>query len=110
MSHTHILDYLYHVITERQKMADPKKSYTAQLFDKGRKRIVQKVGEESIEVCIAALKEPRDRVIKESSDLLFHLLVLWRECQITPEEIWQELYVRHHGAKQQSSAKQEGVA
>ena len=66
-------------------------SYTAQLFEKGVQGIAQKFGEESTEVIIAALKETKVQVVSESADLLFHLMVLWVERDITPDDVFKEL-------------------
>ncbi|MBY0430964.1 MAG: phosphoribosyl-ATP diphosphatase [Rhodospirillales bacterium] len=87
---THILDELYEVIASR-KGGDPDSSYTAKLFTRGRGKIAQKVGEEAVETVIAALSENPDRQISESADLLYHLLVLWADLGITPDQVWTEL-------------------
>ncbi len=87
---TFSLDKLYQVLAAR-KDADPDESYTARLYAKGRARIVRKFGEEAVELSVAALAEGRDEVIAESGDVLYHLLVLWAEQGIAPEEVWQEL-------------------
>ena len=87
---THTLDALYAVIAARRG-ADPDTSYTAKLFARGRKKIAQKVGEEAVETVIAALAEAPDKVVGESADLLYHLLVLWADCGVSPDHVWQEL-------------------
>ena len=84
------LDELFEVIKSR-KDADPETSYTAQLFDGGIEKITRKFGEESIEVIVAALRETPGHVISESADLLYHLMVLWAEQDITPEDVCDEL-------------------
>ncbi|HTP82592.1 MAG TPA: phosphoribosyl-ATP diphosphatase [Alphaproteobacteria bacterium] len=88
-----ILDRLYKVIESRKK-ADPSVSNTAKLFQKGTRKIAQKVGEEAVEVVIEAIREKRDRLIAESADLMYHLLVMWADAKIEPVEIWQELAQR----------------
>ena len=88
-----ILGQLYDVIVNRRG-EDPKKSYTAMLFKKGRGKICKKLGEEAVEVIIAALNEQKSDVISESADVLFHLLVLWAEAGVTPDEVWAELETR----------------
>ena len=88
-----IIDQLYEVIASRQG-ADPRESYTAKLYADGRAKIVRKFGEEAIEVCVATLSEGRDEVIAESGDLLYHLLVLWADQGITPDQVWAELETR----------------
>lgn len=85
-----ILDRLYRVIDSRRK-ADPAVSNTARLFQKGTRKIAQKVGEEAVEVVIEAVREKRDRLIAESADLMYHLLVMWADARINPAEIWEEL-------------------
>lgn len=69
-------------------------SYTRKLLDQGIERIAQKVGEEAVEVVIAALSAP-SRVASESADLLYHLLVLLESCDLDPREIADELRQRH---------------
>jgi phosphoribosyl-ATP pyrophosphohydrolase len=78
-------------VIESRRGGDAKKSHTAKLFAKGRQKIAQKVGEEAVETVIAATAGDRRGVVAESSDLLFHLMVLWAECGIEPEEIYAEL-------------------
>ena len=85
-----VLDHLYATITARRG-GDPEQSYTARLFAAGRPAIAQKVGEESIETVIAALGPDDASVVGESADLLYHLLVLWADRDITPDAIWREL-------------------
>ncbi len=88
-----VLEDLFAVINSR-KDADPDSSHTARLHAKGRKKIAQKVGEEAVEIAIASLVESREDVISESADLLYHLLVLWSDCDITPSDVWQEMQGR----------------
>lgn len=85
-----IVDQLYQTIAAR-KGADPATSYTAKLFSRGRNKIAQKVGEESVETVVAALAETPDRLVSESADLLYHLLVLWADCGVQPADVWAEL-------------------
>lgn len=92
-SDTAILDRLFATIAAR-KGADAGASYTAKLFAEGRARIAQKLGEESMETAIAAVSRDRDGVVSESADLLYHLLVLWAECEVKPEEVWAKLASR----------------
>jgi phosphoribosyl-ATP pyrophosphohydrolase len=85
-----VIDALHAVISSR-KGADPSSSYTAKLFSKGPEKISQKVGEEAVEVVIAALSEGREKVVSESADLLYHLMVLWAEKGVEPGQVWDEL-------------------
>ena len=84
------LDDLYTVIASR-KGGNPEESYTASLFDEGIAKIAQKVGEEAVETAIDGVSGPKERVISESADLLYHLLVLWAARDVKPDEIWAEL-------------------
>jgi phosphoribosyl-ATP pyrophosphohydrolase len=85
-----LLDQLFETLKSRRG-ADPEKSYTAKLFSRGRPKIAQKLGEEAVETVIAALAETPDKLVGESADLLYHLLVLWAECGIEPYQVWAEL-------------------
>lgn len=88
-----ILNEVYAVVMSR-KRERPEGSYTTYLFDKGLDKILKKVGEEAAEVIIGAKNENRDEVIYEVSDLLYHLLVLLGEQDITPDEVYRELAKR----------------
>lgn len=85
-----MLQALYDLI-EGRKSADPNSSYVAKLFAKGPEKIAQKLGEEAVETVIAALREGKDATISESADLIFHLMVLWADMGIKPDDVWQEL-------------------
>ncbi|MBL4603260.1 MAG: phosphoribosyl-ATP diphosphatase [Emcibacteraceae bacterium] len=88
-----ILKKLTQVI-ESRKGGDADKSYVASLFFKGRKKIAQKVGEEAVELCIAAASDDRAEAISESADLLFHMMVLWSDMGIKVDDIYGELLSR----------------
>lgn len=83
------LDFLYDLeqIIESRKLEKNSDSYTNKLFESGVKKICKKVVEESSEVVIAALSEGKERVIEESSDLIFHLLVLLNEQNVKFDDI-----------------------
>lgn len=89
----HILERLYQTIVSRRG-ADPQSSYTARLFAKGRQKIARKVGEEAIEVVVAAITETPERLADESADVLYHLLVLWADAGVQPAEVWAKLAAR----------------
>lgn len=84
-------------VIEQRVAENPEGSYTARLFAKGPKRIAQKVGEEGLEVALAAVAETDDKVISESADLLYHLLVLLKSRGITLAHVVAELESRHSG-------------
>lgn len=70
-------------------------SYTHKLFEKGRNKIAQKVGEEAVEVIVAALGEGRDAQIGELADLFYHTLVLMNDLGLTLDDVRAELAKRH---------------
>jgi len=78
------------------RLADgPEGSYTAQLHGRGTRHVAQKVGEEGLEVALAAVGEPDERLTAESADLLFHLLVLLRGRGLGLGAVVAELRARH---------------
>jgi phosphoribosyl-ATP pyrophosphohydrolase len=77
----------------------PEGSYTAKLFDGGRTKILKKIGEEASEVIIAATSEPRERLVSEIADLVFHLSVLMTEEEVEWWEVEGELEQRAGGKK-----------
>lgn len=87
------LEELYEVIQKRIRET-PEGSYVATVSEEGLDRAVQKVGEEAVEVLIAAKNEERERIISESADLLFHLLILLAMRDISLEDIGKELNAR----------------
>ena len=84
-------------VIEQRIAENPEGSYTARLFAKGPKRIAQKVGEEGLEVALAAVAETDDKVISESADLMYHLLVLLKSRGVTLGRVVAELESRHAG-------------
>jgi len=89
-----MLDQLEAIIQDRK--TNPKEgSYTNLLFDKGRNKITQKVGEEAIEVVVAALGEGKEEQIGELADLFYHTLVLMADLDITLDDVRNKLNVRH---------------
>ncbi len=84
-------------IIEQRVAERPEGSYTARLFAQGPKRIAQKVGEEGLEVALAAVTETDDKVLAESADLLYHLLVLLKSRGLPLARVVAELESRHAG-------------
>ncbi len=89
-----ILNELYATITDRRQNPRPG-SYTNTLFEAGEDEIVKKMGEEAIEVLIAAKGQTEQRMIEESADLLYHLWVLLAWRGIHPDQVLAELERRH---------------
>lgn len=88
------LNHLNELIKERKALR-PENSYTTKLFEEGADRIIQKVGEEAIETLIAAKNRDKNEVINETSDLIYHLLVMLNEQEIEFEEVVSKLKERH---------------
>ena len=84
------IESLYKTIAGRVD-CDPDSSYTAQLLRNGNEKIAQKLGEEAVEAVVAAVANDRDAIIRESADLLYHLLVTWVNSGIAPEHVTAEL-------------------
>lgn len=88
------LAFLFEFIKNR-KIVMPEGSYTTKLFQEGLDRIIQKVGEESIEVIIAAKNKSETEVVNEVSDLMYHLFVMLTELNIEFQQIILNLHKRH---------------
>lgn len=82
-------------IIESRSGADPDSSYTARLLAEGVKRCAQKVGEEGVEVALAATAGDREELVDESADLLYHLLVVLAASDVSFDEICRRLESRH---------------
>lgn len=86
---------LYKIIEDKKNNATDDDSYTHSLFTEGLDRVIQKVGEESVEVVIASKNGNKEEFIGEVSDLAYHLLVLLVEKDVTVDDIEQKLQDRH---------------
>lgn len=93
MSELHPIDRLFTVIQSRAG-ADPSSSYTAKLLAQGKLKIAKKLGEEAIETALAAVAQDNTALAAESADLLYHLLVLWTACGLTPQDAYRALEAR----------------
>ena len=78
-----------------RKDADPKSSYTASLYNKGIKRIAQKVGEEGVETALAATVRDKEELKNEAADLLYHLTVLLQASDMSLNDALDVLHERH---------------
>lgn len=74
-----------------RKHADPKASYVASLFAKGRPKIARKLGEEAVEAIVAALAEDKAALTGEAADILFHLMVLLADADVPFADVLAEL-------------------
>ena len=82
-------------LLEARKNADPESSYTASLYAKGTKRISQKVGEEGVEVALAATSGDKSELVCESADLVYHLMVLLQDQGLSMNDVINKLKQRH---------------
>jgi phosphoribosyl-ATP pyrophosphohydrolase len=94
---------------EDRAKADPGTSYTRTLVDKGVAHCAKKLGEEAVEVTIAAVTEDRGRLVAEAADLLYHLLVLLRVRGVAFAEVEAVLgeRTRQTGLEEKAARKSE---
>lgn len=85
-----VLDQLWGTVITRSE-ASPNESHSARLLARGTAKVAQKFGEEAVECVIEAVAKNRTALIGESADVLYHLLVLWVDASVRPEEVWGEL-------------------
>ena len=85
-----VIKELYSTILDRKNGGD-EGSYTVYLFTKGIEKILKKVGEESTEVVISAMKDDKNEQVNEICDLTYHLLVMMAELNISLEDVEAEL-------------------
>lgn len=88
------LEYLEEVMGKRLAAGD-ESSYTQRLWNKGRLKMAQKVGEEGVEVALEGATENKERLCEESADLLYHLLLLLRANDASLAEVIRVLDQRH---------------
>lgn len=72
-------------------------SYTAKLASAGIKRIAQKVGEEAVELALAAISDDRQEILDEAADLVYHLIVLLANQGLSLSDVAATLEARHRG-------------
>ena len=77
----------------KKKNIDKEISYTSALLT-NKNVLAKKIGEETIEVILEYLDNNKDKIIQESADLLYHLIVMWISSNVNPSEVWQELQKR----------------
>ena len=82
-------------VIEQRASEKPEASYTARLLEKGIARVAQKVGEEGVELALAGVGDSGDKVVEESADLLYHLLVLLRARGLRFGDVVRILEARH---------------
>ena len=82
------IERLYDALDRVSAKANPR---TARLLAGGRARMARKLMEEAGETALEAARHRSGGVIRESADLIYHLVVLWRDCGVAPEEVWAEM-------------------
>jgi phosphoribosyl-ATP pyrophosphohydrolase len=87
------IDELFATLQERKRNPTPN-SYTASLLTAGEDEIVKKIGEEAVEVILAAKGQGDQRIVEETADLIYHLLVLLVSRDLTWDDIRAELRQR----------------
>ncbi|MEC8100254.1 MAG: phosphoribosyl-ATP diphosphatase [Pseudomonadota bacterium] len=88
-----ILNFLEDLI-EKKRLVKDDESYTKMLLKEDIKKVIQKVGEESVEVLIEATLKNKKRTVYESADLIYHLLIMWNKLGISLSDIAEELQRR----------------
>jgi len=91
---TNFIDTLTQIIADR-KSSPAADSYTSSLFAAGEDEIIKKIGEEAVEIIIAAKSQGNQRLIEESADLIYHLLVLLASRDLSWDDVRTELARRH---------------
>jgi len=86
-----VLDALWRTVESRRLAGDVEHSHSARLIARGTAKVAQKLGEEAVECVIEATQGNRAATVLESADLLYHLVVLWVDAGIRPEDVWAEL-------------------
>lgn len=97
MSDTQDIEFLLtleNVIASRRS-ARVEDSYTARLFAAGTPRIAQKVGEEGVELALASVQGKKEEILLEASDLIYHLLVMLHQHELSLADVVRELKARH---------------
>jgi phosphoribosyl-ATP pyrophosphohydrolase len=86
-----VLDRIFAVIEQRRLSGDVTNSHSARLLARGTAKVAQKLGEEAVECVIEAVAGNRDKLVAESADVLYHLLLVWADAGVLPAEVWAEL-------------------
>lgn len=86
-----VLEQLYRALRQVTAASHPR---TFKLLQSGDQKLARKVIEEACEVTVEAIKHRADGVVRESADLLYHLVVLWRRVGIEPIDVWREMQTR----------------
>lgn len=83
-----------YAIVQSRKQSPNANSYASQLLSEGTQAIAKKFGEQAMDTVIEAIRKDRTRLTEESADLLYHLLVLWADANLEPQDIYEVLAKR----------------
>jgi phosphoribosyl-ATP pyrophosphohydrolase len=100
---------LERIIRERARSGDPAKSHTAKLLGNGVGRTAKKFGEEAVEAALAAVTEDKARLISETGDVLYHLLVMLTARGVALDEVMAELERRTQESGLDEKAKRKPI-
>ena len=91
------LDFLHtlEAVIQKRRSTPVEGSYTSHLLEAGDKRIAQKVGEEAVELALASVERNREESVNEAADLLYHVLVLLNNQDMTLSDVVAVLEQRH---------------
>ncbi len=87
------IEMAYAIVQNRKQNPSPN-SYASQLLSQGTSTIAKKLGEQAMDTVIEALRNDKTRLAEESADLLYHLLVLWADADLQPQDIYDMLAKR----------------
>jgi phosphoribosyl-ATP pyrophosphohydrolase len=92
------MSFLYELqnIIEQRRLHPVDSSYTTSLFNAGEDEITKKIGEEAVELILAVKGQGDERIVSETADLLYHLIVLLAQCGLTLESVEKELQRRRN--------------
>jgi phosphoribosyl-ATP pyrophosphohydrolase len=97
------------IIRERARNGDPARSHTAKLLSDGVARTAKKFGEEAVEALIAAVTEDKARLVSETGDVLYHLLVMLTARGVSLDEVMTELEKRTQESGLAEKAKRKPI-
>lgn len=93
-------------VLEQRKQQPLSHSYSSQLFAEGIPRIAQKVGEEGVELALAGILNNAEHIKNEAADLIFHMLILLKQCDVDFNDVLIELAQRHQQHRQPHSKRE----
>ena len=96
------IEMVYAIIQSRKNRPNPS-SYASQLLAQGTNKIAQKLGQQAMETMVEAISKNKVRLAEESADLLYHLMVLWADADLEPQDVYEVLSKRMSSQAQQAA-------